>query len=52
MARLVRVQTDMTRFFGCMKGELIIDEDDDLFSTGAWVSDEWDPDWESPPGEV
>ncbi len=26
---------------GILKGEVIVDEQDDLFSTGAWVSDEW-----------
>ena len=26
---------------GIARGQVIIDENDDLFSTGAWVSDEW-----------
>jgi len=26
---------------GILKGEVIVDPDDNLFSTGAWVSDEW-----------
>ncbi len=26
---------------GILRGEVIVDESDDLFSTGAWVSDEW-----------
>jgi prevent-host-death family protein len=26
---------------GMLKGEVIVNEDDDLFSTGAWISDEW-----------
>lgn len=26
---------------GILKGEVIVDPNDDLFSTGAWLSDEW-----------
>ena len=26
---------------GRLEGRIIVDEADDLFSTGAWVSDEW-----------
>ena len=26
---------------GVLEGRILVDESDDLFSTGAWVSDEW-----------
>jgi len=26
---------------GSLKDLIVVDEEDDLFSTGAWVSDEW-----------
>lgn len=29
------------RFIGILKGEVIVDPNDNLFSTGEWVSEEW-----------
>jgi prevent-host-death family protein len=42
VARLLPVETTThARFIGILKGEIIVDPNDNLFSTGAWVSDEW-----------
>ena len=37
-----RERTSNADLIGILKDVLVVvDEDDDLFSTGAWVSDEW-----------
>ena len=43
VARLLPPEPPRThaRFIGILKGQVIVDPDDNLFSTGAWVSDEW-----------
>lgn len=43
VARLVPVEASAGhgRLIGILKGEVIADDSDDLFSTGAWSSDEW-----------
>lgn len=43
VARLVPVgaQEGHGHLIGTLRGEVLADEADDLFSTGAWVSDEW-----------
>jgi prevent-host-death family protein len=41
VARLVPARTSNADLIGIMKGRVRTDPDDDLFSTGAWISDEW-----------
>ena len=43
VAKLVRYpeRTTHAHLIGALRGLLIVDENDDLLSTGAWVSDEW-----------
>ncbi|MFN0145007.1 MAG: type II toxin-antitoxin system Phd/YefM family antitoxin [Dehalococcoidia bacterium] len=41
VARLVPARTNNADLIGIMKGRVLADPDDDLFSTGAWDSDEW-----------
>ncbi|KAA0237735.1 MAG: type II toxin-antitoxin system Phd/YefM family antitoxin [Dehalococcoidia bacterium] len=43
VARLVPVvgRGDHRHLIGIMRGEIVVDESDDLFETGAWGSDEW-----------
>ncbi len=43
VAKLVAVHEERSHGYliGSLKGQVIVDENDDLFSTGAWVSDEW-----------
>ena len=41
VARLVPVRTNDADLIGILEGEIIVDPEDDLFSTGAWVSEEW-----------
>ena len=41
VARLVPVRTNDGDLIGALEGRIIVDPTDDLFSTGAWVSDEW-----------
>ena len=41
VARLFPAHTNNADLIGIMKGRVLTDPDDDLFSTGAWISDEW-----------
>ncbi len=43
VAKLVAVgdATSNADLIGILKGRVRVHEEDDLFSTGAWVSDEW-----------
>jgi len=43
VARLVPIieRKNHGHLIGILEGEVIVDPDDNLFSTGAWVSDEW-----------
>ncbi len=41
VARLFPARTNNADLIGIMKGEVRTDPNDDLFSTGAWISDEW-----------
>ena len=41
VARLVPARTNDADLIGILEGQIIIDPEDDLFSTGAWVSEEW-----------
>ena len=52
VARLVPIGVpDRTHLIGSMRGQIIIDDNDDLFSTGAWISDEWG-DLDAQPGHA
>ena len=37
----LEVRQNDADLIGALEGRILVDEDDDLFSTGAWVSDEW-----------
>jgi prevent-host-death family protein len=41
VAELRPIRQNHAHLIGIMKGDVRVDPDDDLFSTGAWVSDEW-----------
>lgn len=43
VARLVPIDApkNHAHLIGALEGRILVDENDDLFSTGAWVSDEW-----------
>ena len=41
VARLVPIRTTHAHLIGSFAGEVILNEDADLFSTGVWTSDEW-----------
>ncbi len=41
VARLMPARTNDRDLIGALEGQIIVDPDDDLLSTGAWVSDEW-----------
>lgn len=44
VARLMPMEpgpTNHGHFIGILEGKVIVDEKDDLFSTGAWISEEW-----------
>ncbi len=41
VARLFPARIDNSDLIGIMKGRVLTDPNDDLFSTGAWISDEW-----------
>ncbi len=43
VARLLPYDTNTRHrhLIGALRGELLVDDDDDLLSTGAWTSDEW-----------
>ncbi|MFQ5352624.1 MAG: type II toxin-antitoxin system Phd/YefM family antitoxin [Candidatus Binatia bacterium] len=44
VARLLPYEknTSHGHLIGALRGQLFVDEEDDLLSTGAWTSDEWD----------
>jgi prevent-host-death family protein len=43
VAKLVPIETRVSHahLIGSLKGKIIVDSNDNLFSSGAWVSDEW-----------
>lgn len=43
VAKLVPINKPQThaRFIGIIKEQIVVDPNDDLFSTGEWVSEEW-----------
>ncbi len=38
VARVMPVRTDMSEFIGSMRGQLIVDPDDDLSTASAWAA--------------